>query len=156
MDAVDVGDRYSNMQTTSVPAIYKGLIGIRLDVYLQYFIDDSGTELCWSQGEVILVSYGTNIPKNQGRQACYKAGEAVMIPWDKNEEINEAVSELPQHLLRQKWNPMVTHSHGFWIFDVEIKKNQLYSYGITRIEIKVKKLILTNVKKDLDLNLWNK
>ena len=33
-EAVGVGDRYSNMQPTSAPAIDKGLIGKRLEVCL--------------------------------------------------------------------------------------------------------------------------
>ena len=82
-EVVGVCGRYSNMQPTSAPAIDKGLIGKRLDVYLQYFLGDGRTELLWSQGEVILVSYGTKIPKKQGQQACYKSGEAVMIRWDR-------------------------------------------------------------------------
>ena len=46
-----------------------------------------------------------------------------MIRWEKNKEINETVSELPQRLLRSKWNPMATHGHGSWSFDVEIGNN---------------------------------
>ena len=79
--AVGVVNRYSNMRLTSAPDIDKILIGERLDVCLQYFLDDGGTELSWIQGEVILVPYGTNIPNKQGRQACYKAGKNVMIRW---------------------------------------------------------------------------
>ena len=90
------------MRLTSAPDIDKILIGERLDVCLQYFLDDGGTELSWIQGEVILVPYGTNIPNKQGRQACYKAGKNVMIHWGGNKEINEAVSELPQRLIRSK------------------------------------------------------
>ena len=72
-EAVGVGDRYSNMQPTSAPAIDKGLIGKRLEVCLQYFIDDDGTEIIQRQGEVTLVLYGTNIRNDQGQQARYKA-----------------------------------------------------------------------------------
>ena len=46
-----------------------------------------------------------------------------MIHWGKNKEINEAVGELLQCLLRSKWNPMTTHSHGSWRFEVEIINN---------------------------------
>ena len=109
-EVVGVRDRYSNMQPTSEPAIDKYLFGKRLDVCLQYFFDDGGTELLCIQGGVILVSYGTNIPNKQGLQACYKASEVFMILWDKNNERNEAVIELPQRLLRSKWYPMATHS----------------------------------------------
>ena len=107
------------MQPTSFPAIYKGLIGKRLDIYLQYFINNGTTDIFWSQGEVILVLDGTNIPNNQGWKACYKAEEAVMIRLEKNKEINEAVSELPQRLIRLKWNHMVTHGHGYWSLTLE-------------------------------------
>ena len=64
--AVGVGDRYYNMNPTSAPAIDKGLIGNRLDVCLQYFLDDGITEIFWSQGEVIFLSDGTNIPNKKG------------------------------------------------------------------------------------------
>ena len=86
-EAVGVGDRYSNMQPTSEPAIDKDLIGKRLDVCFQYFINDGRTKLQWIQGEVKLLSDGENIPNKQGQKACYKAGEAGMILWDKNKEI---------------------------------------------------------------------
>ena len=54
---------------------------------------------------------------------CYKEGEAVVIHLGKNKERNEAVSDFPQHMLRSKWNPMATHSHSSWSFDVEIINN---------------------------------
>ena len=54
------------MQPISAPDIDKGLIVKRLDVCLQYFLDDGRTEIFWIKGEVILVSDGTNIPNNQG------------------------------------------------------------------------------------------
>ena len=91
----------------------KGLIGKRLEICLQYFLDDGRTEICWSQGGVISVSDETNIPKNQGKQACYKTGEAVMIHSKKNKERNEAFSELSQRPFRSKWNPMATHRNGY-------------------------------------------
>ena len=59
-DAVGIGDRYSNMQYNSAPAIDKYFIGKRLDICLQYFIDDGGTRLPWIQREIILVSDGKN------------------------------------------------------------------------------------------------
>ena len=64
------------MNSTSAPDIDNGLICKRLDVCLQYFFNDGGTDICWSQWEVILVSDGTNIPTNQSRQSCYKVGKA--------------------------------------------------------------------------------
>ena len=94
------------------------MIEKRLDFCFQYFLDDGGTEIIYIQGRLILVSDGTNIPNNQGGQACYKAVEAVMIRWGGNKERNEAVSELPQRLLRKKCNTMTTHSYGSWSFDV--------------------------------------
>ena len=69
-----------------------------------------------AKGEVVLVSDGINIPNNRGGQACYKADEDVMIRWDKNKKINESVSELPQRLLRSKWNPTANHIYGYWSF----------------------------------------
>ena len=64
-EAVGVGNIYYNMQPTSVTAIDKGLIVKRMEVCLQYFLNDGGTELLWIQGEVILVSYGENITNNK-------------------------------------------------------------------------------------------
>ena len=122
-EEVGIVDIYSNIQPTSAPSIDKGFIEKRLDICLQYFLDDGGTELRRSQGGVMLVSDGTNIPKKQGRKACYKAGKDVMIRWGKNKERNKAVSELPQSLLRSKWNPMATHGHDFCRFDIEIRNN---------------------------------
>ena len=69
-----------------------------------------------------------------------------MIRWDKNKEINEADGELSKRLLRKKWNHMETYSHASWSFDVENKSNELYSYEITRIVIKIITIaILTSV-----------
>ena len=59
--AVGVVNRYSNMRLTSAPDIDKILIGERLDVCLQYFLDDGGTEILWIQGEVKLVPDGKKI-----------------------------------------------------------------------------------------------
>ena len=58
-EAVGVDNIYSGIQPTSAPSKYKGLIGKCLDVCLQYFLGDGGTELLCIQGEVILVPYGT-------------------------------------------------------------------------------------------------
>ena len=81
--SVGVHNRYSNMQSTSAPAIDKGLILKRLEICLQYFINYYGTEIWYIQGEGILVSDGENITKKQCRQAWYKSGESVMIFWGK-------------------------------------------------------------------------
>ena len=88
-----------------------------MDVCLQYFLNVGGTEILWIQWWVILVLDGTNILNNHVVQACYKCAEDVIIRWDKNKEINESVSELPQCLLRSKCDPMENHIHGFWRFD---------------------------------------
>ena len=56
-------ERYYNMQPTSVPAIYKYMIGKWLEIFLQYFLNGGGTEYFWRQVEVILVSDRINIPK---------------------------------------------------------------------------------------------
>ena len=101
------------------------------------FIDDGRNDLQWSQVEVILVSYGTNIPKNQSRQACYKAGDAIMVLWGKiREETRQSVSCLSA-CSGTKWNPVATHIHSSWSFDVEKINKYFYSYIITRMVIKV-------------------
>ena len=49
-EEVGVGNRCSNIQPTSEPAMEKYLIGKRLEICHQYFLNDGGTELCWSKG----------------------------------------------------------------------------------------------------------
>ena len=44
-----------------MPVVNNGLIGQRLDICESYNLDKGGTELRWSQGEVVLVSDGFNI-----------------------------------------------------------------------------------------------
>ena len=83
------GDRYGNMQPSSMPSVDKKIIGKRLDVCFEYDIEEGGTELRWCQGEVIDISDGLNIVKPGARTSCYKKGEAVMIKWDENKDINE-------------------------------------------------------------------
>ena len=46
-----------------------------------------------------------------------------MIYWEKSKERNEAVSELPQRLFSSELNPMATHIHDYWSFDVEMRNN---------------------------------
>ena len=65
-----MGDRYSELQPTSRPTIDKKLIGKRLDICKKYNLNDGGSELRWSQGEVIKVSDGKNILKPGARNAC--------------------------------------------------------------------------------------
>ena len=67
-----MGDRYSELQPTSRPTIDKKLIGKRLDICEKYNLNDGGSELRWSQGEVIKVSDRENILKPGARNACYK------------------------------------------------------------------------------------
>ena len=57
------------MQPTSMPKIDKTLIGTRLDICEKYDLDEGGSELRWSQGEVILISDGSNIIKQGARTA---------------------------------------------------------------------------------------
>ena len=60
-EEVGVRYRYSNIQPTSATAIYKFFIVKRLEISLQYFLDDGGTEILWIQGEVKLVPDGKKI-----------------------------------------------------------------------------------------------
>ena len=78
-ELVGIGDRYTNMQPLSMPLIDNKLIGKRLDVCHTWDLEEGGTELRWSQGEVIEISNGSNILKPGAHAACYKKGEAVMI-----------------------------------------------------------------------------
>ena len=71
------------------------------------------------QGEVILVSNGSNILKPNARSACYKRGEAVMIKWDANKDRNEDISTSSQRLLPSKWNPRGKHVVGGWRLDID-------------------------------------
>ena len=106
-----IGDRYAEMQPSSMPKIDKYLIGKRLDICESYDLEEGGSELRWNQGKVVLVSNGANIVKIGSITACYKSGEAVMICWDSNNDRNEPTSTSPQRLLPSKWNPKI-HSNG--------------------------------------------
>ena len=105
------------MQSLSMPVANNKLIGKRLDVCFEWNLEEGGTELRWSQGEVINVSNGSNILKPGARKSCYKKGEAVMIRWDENKERNEASHVTLQRLLPSKWNPMNNHTQGSWRLD---------------------------------------
>ena len=74
-----VGDRYSEIQPASMPVVNNGLIGKMLDICVICNLDEGDTELRWSQGEVVLVSDGFNIVKQNACSACYKKGEAFMM-----------------------------------------------------------------------------
>ena len=113
-----IGDRYENMQPLTMPPVDKRLIGRRLDVCFEWNLVEGGTELRWSQGEVVDVSDGTNILKPGARTACYKKGEAVMIRWDEDQDNNEPSHVSAQHLLASKWNPKKQHTKGSWRLDI--------------------------------------
>ena len=71
-ELVGIGDRYTEMQLLSMPFIDKKLIGKRLDVCYEWNLEEGGTELRWSQGEVVGISNGSNILKPGARTACFK------------------------------------------------------------------------------------
>ena len=66
-----IGDIYSELQPHSRPNIDKKLVGKRLDICERYELDEGGSELRWSQGEVVKVSDRSNILKPGARSACY-------------------------------------------------------------------------------------
>ena len=101
-----------------MPKIDRSIIGTRLDVCCEWNLEEGGTELSWSQREVVDVSDGTNILKPGARTACYKKGEAVMIKWDQDKYTNEPSCVTSQRLLPSKWNPKKKHSEGAWRLDV--------------------------------------
>ena len=98
--------------------INSSLVGKRLDVCHKWDLEEGGTELRWSQGEVIAISSGSNMLKPGARSACYLKGEAAMITWDENKDRNQRSYSSSQRLLVSKWNPKNKHSHGAWRFDV--------------------------------------
>ena len=106
------------MQPASMPVVNNGLIGQRLDICESYNFDEGSTKLRWSQGEVVLVSDGFNIVKQNARSACYKKGEAVMIRWDANEDRNEEITTTSKRLMPSKWNPRGKHMEGGWRLDI--------------------------------------
>ena len=108
------------MQPISQPKIDKNLIGRRLDVCDKYDLEEGGTEIRWSQGEVIAISDGFNMLKLGARTVKFKLGESVMINWDANPDRNERSSTSAQQLLRTKWNPRGKHSDGCWRFDLKV------------------------------------
>ena len=100
------------MQPVLISVVNNGLIGQRLDICESYNLDKGGTELRWSQGEVVLVSNGFNIVKPNARSECYKKGEVVMIQWDANEDRNEEITTSYQRLMPSKCNPRGKHMDG--------------------------------------------
>ena len=91
-----IGDRISEMQPLSMPAINSRMLGMRLAICEAYDLKKGGIELRWSQGEVVKISNGTNILKSGARSACYKTGEAVMMKWDANLACNEPTTTSAQ------------------------------------------------------------
>ena len=113
-----IGDRYSQMQPLSMPVVNKKLIGKRLDVCCEWNLEEGGTELRWSQGEMVDVSDGPNILKPGAHSACYKKGKAVMIRWDADKDGSEPSHVSVQRLSPSNWNPKEEHSEGAWRFDI--------------------------------------
>ena len=78
-EVAEIGNRYDEMQPSSMPKINKHLIGKRLDICESYDLEEGGSELRWSQGKVVLVSNGMNIVKIGSRTTCYDTSEVVLI-----------------------------------------------------------------------------
>ena len=114
-------DRYAEIQPTSRPNIDIHLLGERLEICEKYYLEEGGTDLRCSQGEVVTISNGSNILKPGAHTAKLKAGEGVMIKWDTNEAHGEPVTFSPVYLLKSKWNPKGNHSEGCWGFDLSTK-----------------------------------
>lgn len=115
------GDRYAECQPTARPAVDKGLLGKRLEIYCEYkYLDGDGSEPLWCPGKVVAVSDGSNMPKPPPARSNYAKGEAAMIEWDANEARGEAVTTSAQRLLPSKWNP-ATPGVGAWRFHVEAR-----------------------------------
>ena len=57
------------------------------------------TDLKWSQGEMIIVSNGSNIAKSGSRSAFFKAVEAIIIRWDAKVSYGEEVIDTSQRIL---------------------------------------------------------
>jgi len=105
----------------TAPLIDKALLKRRLEVCFKYDLEEGGSEVRWSAGEVVLVSDGTNIkPKSK-----FPAGQAVMIrwddPWEPTSERDKRTEEERRlsavRLLKSKWNPKGEQGNGAWRFD---------------------------------------
>ena len=101
-EALGFGDRYAEMQPTTRPNIDMHLLGKRLEICEKYYLEEGGTDLRLSQGEVVKISNGSNILKPGARTVQLKAGEGVMIRWDANEAHDEPVTFSPVRLLQSK------------------------------------------------------
>ena len=109
-EAAGVGDRYAERQSPVRPTLAQ-LVGKRVDVCCNYDLKEGGTELRWSQGLVLYVSDGTNIPKPPPAvTALFKMDEAIMIRWDANEKRNELEKDIPWRLLPSRWSPKRAHT----------------------------------------------
>ena len=115
-ELIGQGDRYEELQPTSMPKIDSRLIGTRLDVCFYFELDTGGKELRWCQGCVKDISNGSNMLYPNARTKCYKEGEAVRILWDTINGICDAYESI-QHLPKSKWNKQI---EGAWRLDVEL------------------------------------
>ena len=116
-ESIGQGDRYEELQPTSIPKIDQRFIGTRLDVCFYFELDTGGKELRWCQGCVKDISNGSNMLYPNTRSKCYKEGEAVRILWDDINGISDAYASI-QHLPKSKWNKQI---EGAWRLDVELK-----------------------------------
>ena len=92
----------------------------RLGVCYEWNIEEGGTELRWSQSEVVDISNGSNILKPGVHILAYSnKGEAVTIRWDEDIYISEISRVSSQRLLPSKWNSKKEYSNGAWRFDVK-------------------------------------
>ena len=69
-----------------------------------------------------------------------RATRPVMLSWSSGEKIREETRQSVSCLSAcsgTKWNPVATHIHSSWSFDVEKINKYFYSYIITRMVIKV-------------------
>ena len=120
-EAYGVGNKFAEINPSSQTCVDIKLLSKRLDVCVSYDLDEGGTDIRWSQGEVILFSNGSNILKTGARSECFKAGEAIIMRWDENVSREEEGNDPAQRLLPSKWNPKGNHTEGSWHLDVETK-----------------------------------
>ena len=110
------GDRYSELQPTTMPKIDNKFIGTRLDVCFKFLLDSGGEELSWCQGKVVDISNGNNMLYPNARSRCYKEGEAVEVLWDAIDGISDMYKSI-QQLQKTKWNKQC---EGAWRLDVNV------------------------------------
>ena len=110
------GDRYSELQPTTMPEIVNNFIGTRLDVCFKFVLECGGEELSWCQGTVVDISNGNNMLYPNARSRCYKKGEAVEVLWDAIDGISDKYKSI-QKLQKTKWNKQC---EGAWRLDVNV------------------------------------